>query len=63
MTVRPVSQHRFHILGGGMKEEITDIHERTYSYRVFQLDQFICAHAIAACLTVRVDYISLVLIT
>ncbi|KAH9674858.1 glucomannan 4-beta-mannosyltransferase 9 [Citrus sinensis] len=59
MTVRPVSQHRFHVLGGGMKEGIVDIHERTCSCRVFQLDQLVCAHAIAACLIVRVDYISL----
>ncbi|KAH9660432.1 SWIM-type domain-containing protein [Citrus sinensis] len=33
MTVRPVSQHRFHVLGGGMKEGIVDIHERTCSSR------------------------------
>ncbi|KAH9728017.1 SWIM-type domain-containing protein [Citrus sinensis] len=59
MTVRPVSQYRFHVLGGGMKEGIVDIHERTCSCRVFQLDQLVCAHAIAACLIVRVDYISL----
>ncbi|KAH9718027.1 SWIM-type domain-containing protein [Citrus sinensis] len=59
MTVRPVSQHRFHVLGGGMKEGIVDIYERTCSCRVFQLDQLVCAHAITACLRVRVDYISL----
>ncbi|KAH9794536.1 SWIM-type domain-containing protein [Citrus sinensis] len=59
MTVRPVSLHRFHVLGGGMKEGIIDIYERTCSCRVFQLDQLVCVHAIAACLTVRVDYISL----
>ena len=59
MTVRPVSQHRFHVLGGGMKEGIIDIHERTCSYRVFQLDQLVCVHVIAAYLTICVDYISL----
>ncbi|XP_024039351.1 uncharacterized protein LOC112097984 [Citrus clementina] len=45
--------------GGGMKEGIVDIHERICSCRVFQLDQLVCAHAIAVCLSVRVDYISL----
>ena len=59
ITVCPVSQHRFHVLGGSIKEWIVDIHERTCSCRVFQLDQLVCAHAITACLTVRVDYISL----
>ncbi|KAH9715045.1 SWIM-type domain-containing protein [Citrus sinensis] len=59
MTVRPVSPHRFHVLGGCMNEGIVDIHERTCSCKVFKLDQLVCAHAIAACLTVRVDYISL----
>ena len=42
MTVRPVSQYRFHVLGSGMKEMIVDIHERTCSCRVFQLDQLVC---------------------
>ncbi|KAH9655138.1 SWIM-type domain-containing protein [Citrus sinensis] len=59
MTVRPVAQYRFHVLGGGIKEGIVDIREKTCSCRVFQLDQLVCAHAIAACITVRVDYISL----
>ena len=58
MNVCPVSQHRFHVLGGGLKEGIIDIHERNCSCRVFQLDQLVCAHAIVACLTIRVDYIS-----
>ncbi|XP_024036966.1 uncharacterized protein LOC127898818 [Citrus sinensis] len=35
MTVRSVSQHRFHVLGGGIKEGIIEIHERTCSCRVF----------------------------
>ena len=59
MTVCLVSQYRFHVLGGGIKERIIDIHKRTCSCRVFQLNQLVCAHAIAACLTVYVDYISL----
>ena len=59
MTVCLVSQYQFHVLGGGIKEGIVDIRNKTYSCRVFQLDQLICAHAIAACLTIRVDYISL----
>ncbi|XP_052299813.1 uncharacterized protein LOC127903144 [Citrus sinensis] len=59
MTVRPVAQYRFHVLGGGIKEGIVDIREKTCSCRVFQLDQLVCAHAIAACITVCVDYISL----
>ena len=59
MTVRPVSQYRFHVLGGGIKEGIIDIREKTCSCRVFQLDQLVCAHAIAGCITVRVDYINL----
>ncbi|XP_052291892.1 uncharacterized protein LOC127900729 [Citrus sinensis] len=59
LTVQPMSQHRFHVLDGGMKEGIFDIHERTCSCRVFQLDQLICANVITVCLTVRVDYISL----
>ena len=42
-----------------MKEGIVDIHERTCSCRVFQLDQLVCAHIIANYLTVRVDYINL----
>ena len=58
MTVHPVSQYRFHILGGGVKEGIVDSHERTSSCRVFQLDQLVYVHSIAVCLTVRVDYIS-----
>ena len=59
MTVCLVSQYQFHVLGGGIKDGIVDIRNKTYSCRVFQLDQLICAHAIAACLTIRVDYISL----
>ncbi|KAH9647176.1 SWIM-type domain-containing protein [Citrus sinensis] len=59
MIVRPVAQYRFHVLSGGIKEGIVDIREKTCSCRVFQLDQLVCAHAIAAFITVRVDYISL----
>ena len=58
MTICPVSQHQFHVLGGSIKEGIVDIHERTCSCRVFQLDQLVYARAITVCLTVRVDYIS-----
>ena len=32
--------------------------EKTCSFRVFQLDQFVCAHAIAVCLYFWVDPIS-----
>ena len=59
MTVCLVSQYQFHVLGGGIKDGIVDIRNKTYSCRVFQLDQLICAHAITTCLTVRVDYRSL----
>ena len=52
IIVRPVSLHRFQVVGGGIKEGLADIQKKTCSYRVFQLDQLVCAHAIAACLTV-----------
>ncbi|XP_024043035.1 uncharacterized protein LOC112099797 [Citrus clementina] len=59
MIVRPVSPHRFQVVGGGLKEGLVDLQKRTCSCRVFQLDQLVCAHAIAACLTHRVDFINL----
>ncbi|KAH9670064.1 UDP-N-acetylglucosamine transporter ROCK1 [Citrus sinensis] len=59
MIVRPVSPHRFQVIGGGLKEGLVDLQKRTCSCRVFQLDQLVCAHAITACLTHRVDFINL----
>ncbi|KAH9696708.1 SWIM-type domain-containing protein [Citrus sinensis] len=59
MIVRPVSPHRFQVIGGGLKEGLVGLQKRTCSCRVFQLDQLVCAHAIAACLTHRVDFINL----
>ncbi|XP_052297335.1 uncharacterized protein LOC127902458 [Citrus sinensis] len=59
MIVRPVSPHRFQVVGGGLKEGLVDLQKRICSCRVFQLDQLVCAHAIAACLTHRVDFINL----
>ncbi|KAH9779504.1 SWIM-type domain-containing protein [Citrus sinensis] len=59
MIVRPVSPHRFQVISGGLKEGLVDLQKRTCSCRVFQLDQLVCAHAIAACLTHRVDFINL----
>ncbi|KAH9737194.1 SWIM-type domain-containing protein [Citrus sinensis] len=59
MIVRPVSPHRFQVIGGGLKEGLVDLQKRTCTCRVFQLDQLVCAHAIAACLTHRVDFINL----
>ncbi|KAH9671275.1 SWIM-type domain-containing protein [Citrus sinensis] len=59
MIVLPVSPHRFQVIGGGLKEGLVDLQKRTCSCRVFQLDQLVCAHAIAACLTHRVDFINL----
>ncbi|KAH9779934.1 SWIM-type domain-containing protein [Citrus sinensis] len=59
MIVRPVSPHRFQVIGGGLKEGLVDLQKRTCSCRVFQLDQLVCAHDIAACLTHRVDFINL----
>ncbi|KAH9697550.1 SWIM-type domain-containing protein [Citrus sinensis] len=59
MIVRSVSPHRFQVIGGGLKEGLVDLQKRTCSCRVFQLDQLVCAHAIAACLTHRVDFINL----
>ncbi|KAH9648747.1 SWIM-type domain-containing protein [Citrus sinensis] len=53
MIVRPVSPHRFQVIGGGLKEGLVDLQKRTCSCRVFQLDQLVCAHAIVACLTHR----------
>ena len=35
MTICPVSQYRFHVLGGGINEGIIDIYDKTCSYRVF----------------------------
>ncbi|KAH9684851.1 SWIM-type domain-containing protein [Citrus sinensis] len=61
MIVRPVSPHRFQVIGGGLKEGLVDLQKKTCSCRVFQLDQLVCAHAIAVCLTHRVDYINLCL--
>ena len=58
MIVRPVSPHRFQVVGGEIKKDLFDIQKKTCSYRVFQLDQLVCAHAIVACLTIRVDYIN-----
>ncbi|KAH9800424.1 SWIM-type domain-containing protein [Citrus sinensis] len=59
MIVWPVSPHRFQVVGGGLKECLVDLQQRTCTCRVFQLDQLVCAHAIAACLTHRVDFINL----
>ena len=33
-----------------MKEGLVNIMEKTCSFRVFQLNQFVCAHAIVVCL-------------
>ncbi|KAH9800467.1 SWIM-type domain-containing protein [Citrus sinensis] len=59
MIVRPVSPYRFQVIGGGLKEGLVYLQKRTCFCRVFQLDQLVCAHAIAACLTHRVDFINL----
>ena len=59
MIIRPMSQHQFHVLGGVIKEGIIDIHNKTCSCRVFQLDQLVCAHGIVVYPIVQVDYISL----
>ncbi|KAH9786100.1 SWIM-type domain-containing protein [Citrus sinensis] len=59
MIVRPVSPDRFQVICGGLKEGLVDLQKKTCSCRVFQLDQLVCAHAIAACLTHRVDFINL----
>ncbi|KAH9670724.1 SWIM-type domain-containing protein [Citrus sinensis] len=59
MIVRPVSPHRFQVVDGGIKEGLVDLQKKTCSCIVFQLDQLVCVHAIAACLTVRVDFINL----
>ncbi|XP_052299756.1 uncharacterized protein LOC127903124 [Citrus sinensis] len=59
MIVRPVASHRFQVIGGGLKEGLVYLQKKTCSYRVFQLNQLVCAHAIAACLTHRVDFINL----
>ncbi|XP_052300047.1 uncharacterized protein LOC127903678 [Citrus sinensis] len=59
MIVRPVSLHRFQVIGGGLKEGLVDLQKKTCSCKVFQLYQLVCAHAIAACLTHRVDFINL----
>ncbi|KAH9728024.1 SWIM-type domain-containing protein [Citrus sinensis] len=48
VIVRPGSPHCFQVIGGGLKEELVDLQKRTCSCRVFQLDQLVCAHAIAA---------------
>ncbi|XP_015388038.2 uncharacterized protein LOC107177969 [Citrus sinensis] len=61
MIVRPMSPYRFQVIGGGLKEGLVDLQKRTCFCRVFQLDQLVCAHAIAACLTHRVDFINLCL--
>ena len=52
MIVWPVSSHRFQVIGGGLKEGLVDLQKKTCSCRVFQLDQLVCAHTIATCLTV-----------
>ncbi|KAH9688588.1 SWIM-type domain-containing protein [Citrus sinensis] len=39
MIVRPVSPHRFQVIGGGLKEGLVDLQKKTCSCRVFQLDQ------------------------
>lgn len=59
MTVRPVSDYQFQVLGGSIKRGLVDINNKTYSYRVVQLGQFTCAHAITIFLIIRVDYVSL----
>ena len=52
IIVRPVSLYRFQVVGGWIKEDLIDLQKKTCSYRVFQLDQLVCAHAIVACLIV-----------
>ena len=59
MIVCPVSLHWFQVVGDEIKECLVDLQKKTYSCKVFQLDQLVCAHAIAACLTVQVDFINL----
>ncbi|XP_024043197.1 uncharacterized protein LOC127900549 [Citrus sinensis] len=59
MIVLPVSPYRFQVIGGGLKEGLVDLQKRICSCIVFQLDQLVCAYAITACLTHRVDFINL----
>lgn len=47
------------VLGGDIKQGIVNIHNKTCSCRIFQLNQLVCAYATTTCLTVRVDYINL----
>ncbi|XP_024042040.1 uncharacterized protein LOC112099159 [Citrus clementina] len=54
-----MSPHRFQVIGGRLKEGLVDLQKKTCSCRVFKLDQLVCAHAIAACLTHQVDFINL----
>ena len=39
-----------HMKEGGIKESFVDIRNNACSCRVFQVDQFVCAHAIVVCL-------------
>ncbi|KAH9661756.1 SWIM-type domain-containing protein [Citrus sinensis] len=39
MIVRPVSPHRFQVVGCGLKEGLVDLQQRTCTCRVFHLDQ------------------------
>ena len=52
IIVCPVFSHQFQVVGSGIKEGLVDIQKKTNFCKVFQLDQFVCAHLIAACLTV-----------
>ena len=59
MTIHPVSKYQFQVLGGGIKEGLIDIRNKNCSCKVFQLDSLVYTHVIVACLTVRVNYISI----
>ena len=58
MRVLNVSSNQFQVKEGGIKEGFVDIRNKTCSCRVFQVDQFVCAHAIVVCLYFWVDPIS-----
>ena len=59
MNVRQMSKHKFQVWDGSVNKGLVDIHCRTCSCRIFQLDQFVCAHAITVCLHAQVDYIDI----
>ena len=53
MLVQPADRYVFEVRGGDMVK-IVNIREKTSTYRKFDLEQLLCAHALAVCSQARI---------